>query len=124
MVREEIKKQVEIAVLEEFQIKVSEIQIEKPQNKQWGEYSCNVAFKLAKQIGKSPVDIASIISTNIQNRTIKSLHGWDAPLIDSVSFVAPGFINFKISKLALLEFASKLIENPKQARSVYNTVTP
>lgn len=54
-----------------------------------GDYSCNVALRLAKQVGKAPRDIAAEIISK-------------APDIYEYSVAGPGFINITISGAALM----------------------
>ncbi|MBI2063198.1 MAG: arginine--tRNA ligase [Candidatus Yanofskybacteria bacterium] len=44
---------------------VYEITIEKPANQQFGDYATNIAFRLAKQLGKPPQEIAQFLADEI-----------------------------------------------------------
>lgn len=52
----------------------------------FGQFSSNIAFRLAKQYNKSPEDIANIIITELSKED----------LFASVEFLHPGFINIQI----------------------------
>jgi arginyl-tRNA synthetase len=68
----------------------TEIKLEHPTDTIHGDYSSNVAMILAKDVGKSPYDIA----TQIMNELEKDL----GDQIERVEAVKPGFINFHLSK--------------------------
>lgn len=65
-----------------------EIEILKPQNKENGDYSTNLAMKLVKILKENPIDIA--------NKIVSSLPKND--IINEVKIVKPGFINFYINE--------------------------
>ncbi len=64
-----------------------EIMLEIPREKQFGEYSTNIAMQLPKQAHKAPKVIAEAIVRYFDT---------EGSLIDSVSIAGPGFINFKL----------------------------
>lgn len=74
--------------------------IERPNNKDFGDYSSNVAMVLASVLHQSPRNIANEIVANIPKNNI----------IESVNIEGPGFINFFISKGYLLSLINKVIE--------------
>lgn len=57
-----------------------------PKNEDHGDLSCNVAMRLAKQLGKNPRAIAQDIINNIE---------YDSSLIYSIEIAGAGFINVK-----------------------------
>ncbi len=69
-----------------------------PKNKK-GDYSTNLAFKIASRTGKNPLDVAKNIVQSIND-----------PLIADTIIYPPGFINFIISKEFLLNC---LLEPPE-----------
>ena len=71
-------------------IKIEEVIIESPKEKTHGDYSTNIAMRLAKALHNSPVNIAN-----------KLLEGLNDELIEKVEIAGPGFINFFIKKLSL-----------------------
>ena len=86
--------------------------ISKPHVKDFGDFSTNICFLLAKKLKKPPIDIAAHIVNTIlpSNSTFMDKNG----LIESVSFVNPGFINFRINnKLFVREFFKEITDNPK-----------
>ncbi|RLB00055.1 MAG: arginine--tRNA ligase [Deltaproteobacteria bacterium] len=66
----------------------NEIQVDRPTQKEFGDFATNVAMPLASREGKPPRDIASIIVHNIKQR-----HG---NMFSSIEIAGPGFINFKV----------------------------
>ena len=75
---------------------IENIIVEKPRNKSFGNWSCNIAMVLAKELQKSPIDIAKTIHQNIEKNKE----------IETIEIVNPGFINFTLSE----SFRSNLIE--------------
>ncbi len=59
-----------------------------PKIKKHGDYSTNVAMSIAKELEKSPVEIA--------NNLKRELEGLET--VESIEIAGPGFINFKIAK--------------------------
>ncbi|MFL2654117.1 MAG: hypothetical protein ACJ0J5_07180 [Dehalococcoidia bacterium] len=68
--------------------------VEKPRNKSFGNWSCNIAMVLAKELKKSPADIAKIIHQNIEKNEE----------IETIEIVNPGFINFTLSESFRIKF--------------------
>lgn len=62
---------------------------EEPKNTEFGDFSTNIAMKLAKELKKSPVVIANDIINNLQFSPEK---------IESVSIAGAGFINIKLTE--------------------------
>lgn len=85
--------------LEKLGIKYDTINVEVPKNKDNGDYSSNIAMQLAKVLKKRPDLIAEEI--------IKDL---TSPEINKVEVVAPGFINFYVSKDYLFANINTVIE--------------
>ena len=74
----------------DLDIKIEEVIIESPKEKTHGDYSTNIAMRLAKTLHNSPVNIAN-----------KLLEGLNDELIEKVEIAGPGFINFFIKKISL-----------------------
>ena len=66
-------------------------QIDQAQNRQFGDYQSNVAMILAKQVKKTPSDLAAEIIEAIP----------ESNLIETPEIAGPGFINFRITETAL-----------------------
>jgi arginyl-tRNA synthetase len=71
-----------------------DFEISEPPLKEFGDFSCNIAFPLSKVLKKSPLEIANDIVNNI----LPLFYGKNntKSLIEMVSVEKPGFINFKI----------------------------
>ena len=98
MVRDEIKKIIEKAA-KELGLKASRVLIEEPKEKNYGDYSTNVALTLAK----NPMETAKEIELRIKN--------YELGIFDKVDIVKPGFINFFLSKEYLQKQVSEILKN-------------
>lgn len=87
MIKNQIKEKIEEAVKKAYpSIKMPEFEVEGADEK-FGDFSTNVALKMAKAVGERPQDIAQKIIQNIE-------HG---EIIEKASVAGPGFINFKMA---------------------------
>ncbi len=77
--------------------------VEKPNNKENGDFSTNLAMELCKKLKKNPKEIAELIVSNIEKGNI----------IDSINIAGAGFINFTINKDYLFNGINKIIELDK-----------
>lgn len=75
------------------------IELETPADPLHGDYSGNVAMKLAKNLDQNPTDVASAIVANIENGEI----------LEKTQIAGPGFINFFLSQNAREEALNKVI---------------
>ncbi|MCT4618964.1 MAG: DALR anticodon-binding domain-containing protein [Marinisporobacter sp.] len=78
----------------EYEIEIDLIEVVEPKKNGHGDYTTNVALRLAKVLKKSPMDIASNIVENIKNK-------YD--LFEKIESVHPGFINFFFKPHVLCE---------------------
>lgn len=87
-----------------------DIVLEKPKDRSFGHFSTPIAFSLAKELRKSPIDIAKDLSILFgQNK-----------MFSEVSSVK-GYINFKLSETFLDEYASWALSNQQDfAKANYN----
>ncbi|MDD2731970.1 MAG: arginine--tRNA ligase [Candidatus Pacebacteria bacterium] len=89
MIKNEIKKIIEDSIKENLKgFKIPEILVEYPKNDIYGDYSTNIALKIAKNLNKSPMDTAEMISSKIKKQGV----------VKEVKVVSPGFINFFVSE--------------------------
>lgn len=88
-------------ILNNNQISFESIELEVPKNKENGDYSTNIALKLAKTLHKSPMEIATSIQEQI-NLTSNQF-------ITKVEIANPGFINFYLDKSYLLSIINEVI---------------
>jgi len=82
-----LKTLVEKAVSKEFEVKSKDILIEYPNDQANGDYACNIALRLGKQLGKNPRDVALSIVGNFPKND----------LVDKTLVAGPGFINMFVS---------------------------
>jgi arginyl-tRNA synthetase len=61
--------------------------LEHPQELSFGDYSCNVAMRYAKGMGKNPKELAEEIASNLEQ----------SELVERTEIAGPGFINFYLS---------------------------
>ena len=96
MLVEEIKKQLEIALLSQG-IQDPDCKLTEPAAHEHGDYATSVALKHAKKLGLTPIELAK----KIADSTPLGLY------IEKIEIRAPGFINFFLSKSALLTLLNK-----------------
>lgn len=64
------------------------VPLERPKNREHGDYASSIALTLAKSEGKSPRDVAKIIADALQGHSV----------IAKLEIAGPGFINFTLNK--------------------------
>ena len=67
---------------------VGNIVLERPKNRDHGDYATSIALALAKPTGKSPREVAEIVQRGLQGN----------PEIESIEIAGPGFINITLAK--------------------------
>jgi arginyl-tRNA synthetase len=98
---EKIREILENSVRKLFpQIKIPELQVEHPEKKEFGDYSTNLAFLIAKELKKKPIEIANQIAKSIEKEKI----------FEKVEVKEPGFINFFLSLDFLFEELRKILK--------------
>ena len=75
--------------------------VETPQDPKFGDYSTNVAMKLARTLRRNPMEIAETLSA--------ALSGLLENEVESVTVARPGFINFRLKQNALGGLINKVI---------------
>ena len=86
--------------LEKLNIEIeNEIIIEKPNKKENGDYSTNIALTLVKKLKKNPMEIAKLIEENIEL----------TDMIEKIEIANPGFINFYLKPEFLLNQINEII---------------
>ncbi|MFA6272449.1 MAG: arginine--tRNA ligase [Patescibacteria group bacterium] len=101
LITEEILKQQQNQTLAAFEI--PEIEIEYPQNNQHGDYSCNLALKLAGLLQRNPMELGNQIILGLRQRIA------DDKMIERVELAPPGFINFYLKSSWLSEATQMII---------------
>src|SRR3990167_9272489 len=90
---------------------IPSIDLEIPSDKKHGEYSCNIALKLAKILKKNPMELAGQIAETLKGRVAESAFKDE---VKNIGVKKPGFINFYLSTKAfgqILEEVFKEGEN-------------
>ena len=95
--KEELESVIKTA-LEKLDIDDINIEISIPKEKENGDYSTNVAMKLASKLKKSPLEIANTLKDSIESK-----------LINSIDVKAPGFINFFVKNDYLYDLINEII---------------
>lgn len=98
-----IEKELEIIIRQtikklEYQEMIIELEI--PKNKDFGDYSTNIAMKMAKIQKKNPIEIAETIKMQIEKNNI----------IKKIDIIKPGFINFHLNKNLFLNIINEILE--------------
>lgn len=100
----EIKKIIGKTTKDLYKIKSFDFTVEYPKQKEHGDYACNVAMILAKELGKNPIEIAKEIASEI------SKENKNKELFGEVKIAKPGFINFTLSEKFLFQQLEKIIK--------------
>ncbi len=82
--------------------------IERPKQREHGDYATNVALQLAKAAGRPPRDVAQLLADHL-----------DDPGIRSVEVAGPGFLNFRLADAAQGAVAGAIVA----AGAAYGTST-
>ncbi|HEY0375005.1 MAG TPA: arginine--tRNA ligase [Amnibacterium sp.] len=77
----------------------AEIVLERPRNREHGDWASTVAMRAAKRIGMAPRDLASQLATGLQR----------LPGVAGVDVAGPGFINITLEAAAAGELARRIV---------------
>ena len=80
------------------------IPLERPKNRDHGDYATSVALQLAKSAGKNPRDVALILQREIGI----------TPLISAVDIAGPGFLNFTLNRASQANLVTSIISNKEE----------
>ena len=80
-----------------------EIPLERPKNREHGDYASSIALQLAKAAGKSPREIAGLLAQELSA----------LPNISKVEIAGPGFINFTLNRSSQAQLVSLINESGK-----------
>jgi arginyl-tRNA synthetase len=78
----------------------ADIRVERPKQREHGDWSTNVALQLAKQAGRPPREVASLLAARLG----------EVPGIKSVDVAGPGFLNVVLDAAAAGELARAIVE--------------
>ncbi|MGO2049191.1 MAG: arginine--tRNA ligase [Microbacterium sp.] len=85
---------------ETLDIDVSDIPLERPRNRDHGDWASNIAMRLAKRLGTSPRELAQRIADEIAT----------ADGVRSAEVAGPGFINFRLDAAAAGVLAQTIVD--------------
>ncbi|MCX6420652.1 MAG: arginine--tRNA ligase [Actinobacteria bacterium] len=77
------------------------VPLERPKNREHGDYATSIALALAKSAGKPPREIAELIAAGLRSLEI----------IDRVDIAGPGFINITLAKSTQGAIVINILEN-------------
>jgi arginyl-tRNA synthetase len=75
------------------------VAVERPKNRDHGDYATNAAMQLAKAAGRPPREIAEVIATRLRQHDE----------VATVEIAGPGFLNIRISQAAQGELARMIV---------------
>ncbi|MDO4413511.1 MAG: arginine--tRNA ligase [Erysipelotrichaceae bacterium] len=102
-ISEKIRQAVKTSVKEAFDLEPEEnmVMVERPRDPKMGDYSTNIAMRLAKSLHRKPTDIAADLTPVIEK---------NLPEASSVTVAGAGFINFVISETALSDVINVILD--------------
>jgi arginyl-tRNA synthetase len=74
--------------------------VERPKNKEHGDYATNVALQLAKAAGRPPRDVAAVLADRLRA----------VPGVTTVDIAGPGFLNITLDAAAQGELARTIVQ--------------
>jgi len=78
----------------------AEVRVERPRNRDHGDWSTNVALQLAKGAGIPPRDLATALATHLAG----------VPGVKAVDVAGPGFLNISLEAASAGELARSIVE--------------
>ncbi|MFA4991845.1 MAG: arginine--tRNA ligase [Candidatus Omnitrophota bacterium] len=91
-------------VFPDARIDPSDVYLDAPKEKRFGDYSTNIAMRISKLIKKPPMDAAAIVAAEIKNSAECS------ETIESVKIEKPGFINLYLKDGAVPSELKEILE--------------
>ena len=86
----------------DLDISINEVEVTSCKNKEDGDYSSNIALKLAKRVSQNPIQLSTKIQSCISNKAIRE--------ITKIEVAGPGFINFFISKASKVLILQEIMQ--------------
>jgi arginyl-tRNA synthetase len=77
-----------------------DVRVERPRNREHGDWSTNVALQLAKGAGMPPRDVATVLASRLSS----------APGVKAVDVAGPGFLNITLDAASAGELARAIVE--------------
>ena len=78
------------------------ISLERPKNRDHGDYATSIALQLAKAAGKSPREVAELLRSDIA----------ELPEVSAVDIAGPGFINITLNRSSQAELVRTILAAP------------
>ncbi len=76
-----------------------DVRVERPKNRDHGDWATNVALQISKKVGKNPREVAQVLASKIEN-----LAG-----VAKVDIAGPGFLNIVLDAAAAGELAQTIV---------------
>jgi arginyl-tRNA synthetase len=77
-----------------------DVRVERPRNREHGDWSTNIALQLAKGAGVPPRDVATTLAARLR----------DVAGVRSVDVAGPGFLNITLDAASAGELARSIVE--------------
>ncbi len=81
-----------------------EISLERPKNRDHGDYATSIALQLAKSAGRNPREIANLLQPEIAK----------IPGVSSVEIAGPGFINITLNRATQAELVKTILTSKEE----------
>jgi len=85
----------------ELGLSVSDVTLERPRNRDHGDWASSIALKIAKPLGATPREIATELAIGLEK----------LPEVASVEVAGPGFINIRLEAAAAGALAKRIVES-------------
>ncbi|MFC7402761.1 arginine--tRNA ligase [Citricoccus sp. GCM10030269] len=79
----------------------TQVKVERPKNREHGDWATNVAMQLGKKAGMAPRELAALLAERLRRR----------PGIAAVEIAGPGFLNITLDAAAAGELARTIVES-------------
>lgn len=76
------------------------VRVERPKNRDHGDWATNIALQISKKVGKNPCEVAQILAARIT----------EIAGVASVDIAGPGFLNITLDAAAAGELAKTIVE--------------
>ncbi|GAB76734.1 arginyl-tRNA synthetase [Austwickia chelonae] len=76
------------------------VRVERPRNRDHGDWSTNIAMQLAKKAGQNPRELATALATRLQSQ----------PGVSRVDIAGPGFLNIVLDAASAGELARTIVQ--------------
>lgn len=103
LVNKQIESQIKKIITNKYKLDNSDslVMVEVPKNTLFGDYSSNIAMRLAKILKKNPFDIANDLKTELEK----------LEFILKIDVIRPGFLNFFVKKSEISKIINEVIDN-------------